>query len=99
MHNPLAYIMQGDFFMEKEKQPYSLCCENNTLTIKGVNKVLEITDKEAQLKLASNTLTVKGAGINITRLDKDQGVVALEYSSLASISFRQGGVSFKGLFR
>lgn len=85
--------------MEKEKQPYSFNCENGVLTVKGVNKVVEITDKEAQLKLSSNTLTVKGAGINITRLDKEQGVVALEYSSLASLSLHSGGVGLKGLFR
>lgn len=84
---------------EKEKQPYYLCCENNSITIKGVEKVIEITDKEAQLKLHANTLIVKGNGINITRLDKEQGVVAVDYSSLSSISFRQGGMSLKGLFR
>ena len=84
---------------EKEKQPYSLCCENNTLTIKGVTKVIEISDKEAQLNLSANTLFVKGSGINITRLDKEQGVVVLDYVSLTSISFRQSGVNFKGLFR
>lgn len=82
-----------------EKQSYSLCCDNNLLTVKGVSKVIEITDKEAQLKLASNTLYVKGGGINITRLDKEQGAVALEFTSLSSLSFRQSGVNLKGLFR
>ena len=73
--------------------------QNKTLTITGVSKVIEITDKEAQLKLDSTTLTVKGSGINITRLDKDQGVVAVDYSAITSLSFRQGSVGLKGLFR
>lgn len=84
---------------EKETQTYSFCCENNLLTVNGVTKVVEITDKEAQLKLRSNTMLVKGGGINITKLDKDKGVVAMEYTQLSSVSFRQSGVNLKGLFR
>ena len=85
---------------EKEKQTYSLCCENNAITIKGVTKVIEISDKEAQLQLSNRTLVIRGDGINITRLDKEQGVVCLDFASLTSISFKQsGGLGLKGLFR
>ena len=83
----------------KQTHPYSFTCENNTLTVKGVSKVIEITEKEAQLQLHSDTLLVKGSGINLTRLDKEQGVVAMDYSRLSSLSFRQSGVNLKGLFR
>lgn len=83
----------------KSTQQYSVLCENNVLTVKGVKQVVEVTEREAQFKLYANTLVVKGSGLNITRLDKDQGVVAMEYSSLSSLSFRQSGMSVKGLFR
>lgn len=84
---------------EKEKQPYSLCCENNVLTVKGVSKLIEVTEREAQLQLSATTLLVKGSGVNLTRLDKEQGVVALEYAALTSLTFRQSGLNLKGLFR
>lgn len=83
----------------KQTQPYSIHCENNALAVNGVTKVIEVTDREAQLKLASTILVVKGEGVNITRLDNDKGVVALDYSRLTSLSFRQGSQGFKGLFK
>ena len=83
---------------EKQTQPYSLHCENNALTVKGVSKVIEITEREAQLKLVSTTLVIKGEGVNITRLDNEQGVVELQYSRLGSLTFRTAA-SLKGLFR
>ena len=84
---------------EKEKQTYSLACEHNVLTVRGVTQVVEITEREAQLKLTGNSLFIKGNGLNVTKLDKDSGVVVMEYSSLSTLSFRQGAPSFKGLFR
>lgn len=80
-------------------QPYSMTLDGNSLTVKGVSKVVEVTEREAQLTLSSTTLIIKGEGINITRLDNEQGVVALQYTRLSSLSFRQVGVNLKGLFR
>lgn len=85
--------------VKQQTQPYSLHVENNALTVNGVTKVVEVTDREAQLKLSFTVLTVKGDGVNITRLDNDKGVVALQYTRLSSLSFRNGGVSLKGLFK
>lgn len=84
---------------DKKAQPYSIHCENNALTISGVTKVVEITEREAQLKLSSTLLVVKGDGINITRLDNDKGIVILQYTRVTSIAFRSGGVSLKGIFK
>lgn len=84
---------------KQQTQPYSIHCENNSLTVNGVTKVIEVTDREAQLKLSSTVLTVKGDGVNITRLDNDKGVVSLQYTRLGSLSFRNGSLSFKGLFK
>ena len=84
--------------MPNEKQ-HSFSFDNNVLTVKGVAQVVEISEKQASLKLTNDTMTVKGSGLNIVKLDKEQGVVALEVSTLSSISFRQSGVSLKGLFR
>ena len=84
---------------EKEKQTYSLACEHNVLTVRGVVQVVEITEREAQLKIVGNNLFIKGNGLNVTKLDKEQGVVVMEYASLSSLSFRQGAPSVKGLFR
>ena len=80
-------------------EKHSLIFDNNTLTVKGVSQVVEISDKTAIFKLESNTLTVKGSGLNVIKLDKDQGVVVLEVSALTSLNYRQGGLSIKGLFR
>ena len=78
---------------------HSFIFDNNTLTVKGVAQVVEISEKEAVFKLEHNTLTVKGSGLNVIKLDREQGVVVLEVSALTSLSYRQSGVSIKGLFR
>ncbi len=82
-----------------QSKPYSIVCENNLLTIKGVKQVVEISEKEAVLKLYENTLIVKGDGLNVIKLDKEQGVVVSEYKALSLLSFKQNGFSVKGLFR
>lgn len=81
-----------------EKQ-HSLTFDNNVLTVKGVTQVVGISEKEAHFKLPSNTLTVKGSGLNVVKLDKDQGIVVLETSALTSLTYRQSGLNVKGLFR
>lgn len=85
--------------MSQQEKQHSLIFDNNLLTVKGVTQVVEISEKEAVLKLANNTLTVKGSGLNVIKLDKEQGVVVLEVTSLSTLSYRQGGLSIKGLFR
>lgn len=82
---------------EKSNQHgFSFC--NNLLTVNGVVKVLEISEKEAQFKLEGSVMTVKGGGLNVVKLDRDSGVVQLETQSLQSVSYR-GSVGVKGLFR
>ncbi|MCH5157292.1 MAG: hypothetical protein J1G02_05410 [Clostridiales bacterium] len=83
--------------MPSEKHSFSF--DNNIFTVKGVKQVMEISEKQASFKLENNTLTVKGSGLNVIKLDKEQGVVVLEVSSLTSLGYRQSGVSIKGLFR
>ena len=79
---------------------HSLIFDNHTLTVKGVEQVVSISEKEAQFKLSDNSLTVKGSGLNVTKLDKEQGVVVLDVSQLASITYRAHALSgIKGLFR
>ena len=84
--------------MPNEKQ-HSFSFDNNVLTVKGVAQVVEISEKEAIFKLESNTLTVKGSGLNVIKLDREQGVVVLDVSTLSSLSYRQSGLNIKGLFR
>lgn len=84
--------------MPNEKQ-HSFSFDNNVLTVKGVAQVVEISPKEAQLKLENNSLLIKGNGLNIIRLDKEQGVVVLEVTTLSSMTYRQSGINIKGLFR
>lgn len=83
---------------ERDKQ-HSLTLDNNTLTVRGVVNVVEITEKEAVFKLSGNMFAVKGSGLNVVRLDREQGVVVLEVTHVTSMVYRQGGVSIKGLFR
>ena len=79
---------------------HSLIFDNHSLTVKGVEQVVAINDKEATFKLSANTLAVKGNGLNVTKLDKEQGVVVLEVSSITSITYRASALSgIKGLFR
>ena len=79
---------------------HSVNFENNTLTVKGVEQVVEISEKEAQFKLADSALTVKGSGLNVTKLDKEQGVVVLEVGALSHLTYRAHALSgIKGLFR
>lgn len=84
--------------MPIERQ-HSFTFDNNTLTVKGVAQVVEISEKEAIFKLENNTLTVKGSGLNVIKLDKEQGIVTLEVSALAGLVYRQSGLSIRGLFR
>ena len=84
--------------MPNEKQ-HSFSFDKNVLTVRGVEQVVEISEKQAIFKLASDTMTVKGSGLNVIKLDKEQGVVVLEVSALSGITLRQSGVSLKGLFR
>ena len=79
---------------------HSLIFDNKMLTVKGVEQVVAISEKEASFKLSDNSLTVKGSGLNVTKLDKEQGVVVLEVASLTSITYRAHALSgIKGLFR
>lgn len=82
------------------EKTHSLIFDNKTLTVKGVVQVVAISDKEAVFKLSDNTLTVKGNGLNVTKLDKEQGVVVLEVTEITSITYRANALSgIKGLFR
>ena len=79
---------------------HSLIFDNKTLTVKGVEQVTSISEKEAVFKLGDQTLTVKGSGMNVTKLDKEQGVVVLEVTAVQSITYRAHALSgIKGLFR
>ena len=79
---------------------HSLNFDNHLLTVKGIEQVVEISEKEAQFKLADSTLTVKGSGLNVTKLDKEQGVVVMEVGTLTSLTYRAHALSgIKGLFR
>lgn len=80
-------------------QSHSLVYENNVLTVRGIAQVTEIGDRQAVFKLEGDVLTVKGSGLNVTKLDKEQGVVVLEVGALSQLSYRRSGMSFKGLFR
>ncbi|MBQ2894798.1 MAG: hypothetical protein IJE92_04690 [Clostridia bacterium] len=92
---PTAYNSPKEFSVEKS---HSLCFANNTLTINGVVQVVEVDEKEGHFKLEKCTLVIKGAGINIAKLDKDQGVVVLELKTLSNIAYKQTP-TLKGLFR
>lgn len=78
---------------------HSLNYDGNLLSIRGVRQAAEIGERQAVFRLEGNTLTVRGSGLNVIRLDKEQGVVVLEVKSVSSIVYRQGGLSLKGLFR
>lgn len=86
-----------------EKQPdraHSLSFCNNVLTVSGVASVVEISEKEAQLRLSHSVLTVKGVGLNVVKLDREQGSVVLEAQSVSQLAYRKVGFTgLKGIFR
>lgn len=84
--------------MANEKQ-HSLNFCNNVLTVNGVVQVVEISEREAQLKLSHNVLVVRGTGLNVVKLDREQGVLQLETQSIAQIAYKQGALNLKGLFK
>lgn len=77
---------------------HSLCYDNNLLTVKGVRQVVEIGERQAVFKLEGDLLTVRGGGLNVTKLDKEQGIVVFEVKNISSLSYRQAGI-IKGLFK
>ncbi len=85
--------------MSEKAKAHSLSYCNNILTVNGVVQVVEISEKEAQLKLSDTTLFIKGSGLNVTKLDREQNVVQMETQSLQSLTYRHAAVGFKGLFR
>lgn len=83
----------------ERKLPHSLSYSNGTVTVNGVIKVVAVSEKEAQFKLSESSLSIKGSGLNVTKLDREQGVVQLEAGNVQSFTYRQNGVGLKGLFR
>lgn len=71
--------------------------DGKTISVAGVVKVVQISEKECMFKLDGTTLTIKGDGLNVTRLDKERGEVVMESDKLHSAVYR-GGASLKGLF-
>lgn len=77
---------------------HSLHFESESLTINGILQVVEMDEKEARFKLEGSTLCVKGSGLNIVKLDKEQGNVLLQVKTLTSVTYKQT-IGIKGLFR
>ena len=82
----------------ERKLPHSISYAGGVVTINGVTKVIAVTEREAQLKLSDGALTVKGTGLNVIKLDREQGLVQLEAASIQSFTYRHTGIGFKGLF-
>lgn len=77
---------------------HSLHFQDGTLTVTGVVQVVEVDEHDARLKLDGSTLCIKGNGLNIVKLDKDQGTLVLQVKTLNSATYKQT-VGIKGLFR
>ena len=78
---------------------HSLNFDNGIVTVRGVKQVVEIEEKQAVFKLEGTTLTVKGTGLNVVKLDREQGVIIFETGSVTSFGYHSSGMSLKGLFR
>lgn len=77
---------------------HSLHFQDGALTVTGVVQVVEVDEREARFKLDGSTLCIKGSGLNIVKLDKDQGTLLLQVKTLTSATYKQT-VGIKGLFR
>ena len=97
---PLHKLCKGIFMSEKTtERAHSLTYCNNVLSVFGVVSVLEISEREAQLKLSHSTLWIKGTGLNVVKLDREQGTVQLETQSVSQMVYRQSGLGLKGIFK
>ena len=65
------------------------------ITVQGVTKVVQISERECVFRLDGQTLTLRGEGLSVTKLDRDGGSVTLELQHLSSVVYGKG---FKGLF-
>lgn len=61
--------------------------ENGTVSIFGVQKIIEIDDKTAVLQLDGKRLTIRGGGLNATKLDSEKGFVEIQSTSLGSLAY------------
>lgn len=59
---------------------------NRTLALSGVVSVPVFNEREVQVTLSDRKLTVQGADLEITKLDLESGVLALE-GSLSSLRY------------
>lgn len=82
---------------EKVVAKHEFNYDGKTISVAGVVKVVQISEKECVFKLDGTTLTIRGDGLNVTRLDKERGEVVMESDKLHSAVYR-GGASLKGLF-
>lgn len=97
---PLHMLCKGIFMPEKTtERSHSLNYCNNILSVCGVVSVLEISEREAQLKLSRATLCIKGSGLNVIKLDREQGTLQLETQSVSQMVYRQNGLGLKGIFK
>lgn len=81
--------------MQQSKQGF--CFDGGNVSVDGVDKVVQISDKECIFRLDGQTLVVRGVGLNVVKLDKEQGVVVLEVDKFVSATYRDNN-PLKGLF-
>ena len=60
-----------------ENQNHKLICENNNLTITGVEKADNATPTHFSCMVNGKTLTVNGKNLNVKKLDIAEGIVEL----------------------
>ena len=84
---------------KKAANKHTMCYGDGKITVMGVTKVVQISERECVFRLDGQTLTLRGTGLTVTKLDRDNGTVALDVEQLSSVAYRNSfGGGLKGLF-
>ena len=74
---------------------HTFCYGKGKISVEGVVKVVQISERECVFRLDGQTLTLRGSGLSVTKLDRDGGTVVLDVDKLSSATYGSG---VKGLF-
>jgi hypothetical protein len=77
--------------MEQTKKQHSLLVEDNKIQILGIISIKQSDEKVLSVKLTDRTLTITGDGLNITKLDLEEGKLCAD-GKTQTTKYSNGGL-------
>lgn len=74
---------------------------NKKVSIRGVESVNSIFDKEVEVALSDRRLVIKGSGLNASKLNVEEGTLSIEGEEISSVNYYANSqkLSLKRLFK